>query len=197
MQLPGLGRCWSTAVVHNNIYLECPTTKSNHAFRVGSGHISMIIGNNINAIPIPIAVEEVDEDGHRTIRLSTTKDEAVSTYTNMGRLFSDGWSSELALKATPTLCTSIVTMILSGKEKDDFYKVLADVGLSSRITIKRLKTTGQYEIGLDGKSVDLEHVLHIVIEKIAEDEGLKYSWQASSYEDITDENTHYLRTYFK
>lgn len=197
MQLQGLGRCWSTAVVHNNIYLECPTTKSNHAFKVGNGHISMIIGNNLNAIPIPIAKEEVDESGHKHIRLSTTKDEAVSTYTNMGKLTSEGWSSELALKATPTLCTSIVTMILSAREKDDFYKVLADVGLNERITIKRLKTTGQYEIELDGKSVDLEHILHIVIGKIAEDEGLKYSWRASSYEDIIDENTHYLRTYFK
>lgn len=196
LQLQGLGRCWSTAVVHNNIYLQCPTTKSNHAFRVGSGHISMIIGNSLNCIPVPIAKEDVDDAGNRHIRFSTTEEQGIKSYTDMGKRTAEGWSGELALKATPTLCTVIVEMILSSKSKDDFHKVLADVGLNDRITIKRLASTGQYEIELDGESVDLEHILHILMEQKAASEGLVYHWNASKYEDVIDENTHYLRSYF-
>lgn len=151
----------------------------------------------MNAIPIPIAREEVDEAGRKHIRFSTTEEQGMRSYTDMGKRTVEGWSNELALKATPTLCTVIVGMMLSNKQKDDFHKVLADVGLETRVTVKQLKSTGQYEIELDGKSVDLEHLLHVIMETIAEGEGLQYHWNAVDYVDIVDENTHYLRSYFR
>lgn len=196
VQLVGLGRVWSTAVDHNNIYLMCPVTKSNHAFRVGSGFTSLVVGNYINAVPVVVAKECEDEDGTKHIEFKTTSELSINTFGDYARKTSEGWSSDLALKATPTLCMKVVSMILSGKGKDDFYKVLADSGLQERITIKRLNTTGQYEIELDGKSVDLEHILNVIQEVETARIGLIFNWDAVGYEDILDENEHYLRTYF-
>lgn len=190
VQLQGLGRCWSTAVEHNNIYLQCPTTKSCHTFYVNSGFTTQVVGNYVNGVPVPIAKWDGD-----TLLFSTTAKEGITSYQQLGKATANGWSNSLALEATPTLCSQIVYMILHGKEKNDFYKVLADHDVSD-IVINRLKSNDSYVITYRGEFVDLEHVLHVLMESECDKLGVSYTWNKDDYKDIIDNVQAFLKDNF-
>lgn len=194
-QLQGLGRCWSTCVDHNNIYLECPTTKSLHVYRCKSGFINMVIGHQSNGIPIPVAKRTVDKSGRTTVTFSTT-DEVASSFTGLGKAQKDGWSNELALKSIPNVCSKFVSMLFAKKDKDDFYKLLAETKVKRSIVVKYLKATDAYEFYLDGEEVDLEHILNVLIEVEVAIHGLTYTWPEDNYNDVIDDFVYYVNETF-
>lgn len=171
VQIQGLGRCFGRTVLHNEIYLTCPTTRTVHKFDVGHGTLSEVWGPYAWAYPTVFAKRS--EDGGIE-ELGLTPDRSYTW--NAVKLERAGWSSELALSTVPTACFAIVKTILDGKDADLVQKAMVEY---VKVKVKKLTSTGGYRFMLDGEQIDLERALNEVKAVIAADLGVTYTFDKS------------------
>lgn len=170
VQIQGLGRCFGRSVLHNEIYLTCPTTRTIHKFDVGHGTLSEVWGNYAYGCPTDFARK--CENGIEHLEL--LPDSAFDK--NAKQLREEGWSTELALSTIPTACFAIVKAILDGKDADLVEKTMVEY---VKVKVKKLKSTGAYSFMLGEEEVDLERVLNEVKFVIAAKLGVTYTFDKS------------------
>lgn len=167
VQIQGLGRCFGRSVVHNEIFLTCPTTKTIHKFDVGHGTLSEVWGNYMYGVPQDFARRCESGIEHKELLPDVAFD------MNAKELRTNGWSTELALSTVPTACFAIVKAVLDGKDADLVEKTMVDY---VKVKVKRMKSTGGYSFDLNGEEIDLERALNETKAVIAAGVGVNYSF---------------------
>lgn len=167
VQIQGLGRCFGRSVVHNEVFLTCPTTKTIHKLDVGHGTLSEVWGNYIYGVPTDFARHCERGIEHKQLLPDQRFD------MNAKQLQSEGWSSELALSTVPTACFATVKAILDSKEAELVEKTMVDY---VKVKVRRMKSTGGYSFTLDGEEIDLERALNEMKAVIAARLNVNYSF---------------------
>ena len=182
IQIQGLGRCFAHTVDNNRIYLRCPTTKTIHVYDVRHG----ILGELMDGYTTLCGVFAKHEEGKTTF-MSWKPGEG---FKNPARMQGE-WSEELATLSFPTVCSTIVNLILEPRtEADQVEKAMAEY---VKIKVSKYKSDGSYRFHFGDKEHDLEWCLHKITEQFYSSLKLHYTW---SHVDILDADDQYIRRLF-